>query len=98
MMHGDFAKQFGLLKLGLQEVLLVPFSGAVPRVGCALDLLKQGSVALKDCQRLGQVRKLEICRPDPRENGKAYRLVLLLYDFGITSRDLAFEPQFARIG
>src|SRR5713226_9328125 len=97
MVHGDFAKQLGLLKLRLKNVLLVAQARAVACVRRFLDLLEEFSVAPKYSQRLGQIGKPEVCRFDSHKDRAAYGLVLLLHDVGISLRYLPPKAQFSRV-
>ena len=89
VVHGDFAEQFGLFKLCLEQVLLVSHPGAVACVRCFLDLLEQLSVAFKNPECLREIGELEIGCFDSGEDRAAHGFVLLLRNVRISFCDLA---------
>src|SRR5882724_3049828 len=98
MVHRDFAKQFRLLQLGLQQVLLRAHSGAIAGVRRLPNLLEQVTVLFEDRQCFGQVGQLEIRRLEICEDSAAHRLDLLLRNIRFSLRNLTLQAQLARIG
>ena len=97
MVHRDFAKQFRLLQLGLQQILLRAHSGAIAGVSRLPDLLEQLAVLFKDRQCSGQVGQLEIGRLEFRQDGAAHGLDLLLRNIRFALGDLTLQAQLAGI-